>query len=238
MDYTARLTEHAASSISRLLLDALPISSVLDVGCARGTWLSAWNKAGVREIVGVDGDYVAPDALLIPPDCFHSTDLSNTLNLSRQFDLVQSLEVAEHLPENAADQFVTNLVSHAKGLILFSAAPPGQGGEFHVNEQPYEYWRVKFQAHGFDAYDYVRPLIAADKSIPFWYRYNVLLYAYRDRADTLPESIRRTRVSPTAHVPDHAPAWFRLRKLVVNALPFPVQQSLARWKARLLQRNV
>ena len=47
-----------------------------------------------------------------------------------------------------ADTFVQNLVRHASGAILFSAAPPGQGGEFHVNEQPYEYWRGKFQRCG------------------------------------------------------------------------------------------
>ena len=29
-------------------------------------------------------------------------------------------------------------------IVLFSAAPPGQGGHGHVNERSYEYWRGEF----------------------------------------------------------------------------------------------
>ncbi|MDP6884692.1 MAG: hypothetical protein QF830_11185, partial [Rhodospirillales bacterium] len=43
-----------------------------------------------------------------------------------------SLEVAEHLPPDAAETFVATLVAHGR-LVLFSAAPPGQGGLNHVN---------------------------------------------------------------------------------------------------------
>ncbi|MBS0557682.1 MAG: methyltransferase domain-containing protein [Proteobacteria bacterium] len=232
MDYTTGATAHAAEAIVKLLMDALPIASVLDVGCARGTWLSAWAKAGVKEVQGVDGDYIAIDTLQIPPDCFLPSNLGNTLNLARRFDLVQSLEVAEHIPSQAADQFVENLVTHANDLILFSAAPPGQGGEFHVNEQPYEYWRARFQAQGFEPCDVIRPRIAKDTSIPFWYRYNILLYVRRERFDTLPETFRQSRVPGDAQIHDLTPAWFRLRKHVVRLLPFAVQQSLARLKAR------
>jgi hypothetical protein len=35
--------------------------------------------------------------------------------------------------------FVYCLARHARRFVLFSAAPPGQGGEFHVNERPFEY---------------------------------------------------------------------------------------------------
>jgi hypothetical protein len=64
--------------------------------------------------------------------------------------LVQSLEVAEHLDAQAADEFVDNLVRHGR-LILFSAALPGQGGERHINEQPLDDWRSRFLARGYEA---------------------------------------------------------------------------------------
>ena len=67
-------------------------------------------------------------------------------------------------------------MKHAGRFILFSAAVPGQGGEHHVNEQPYDYWRKRFAEAGFTAYDFVRPRIAADNGISFWYRYNIILF--------------------------------------------------------------
>ena len=233
MDYTAHSSRHSARTIATVVRRWLPATSVLDVGCARGTWLDEWRRAGSADIFGVDGDYVKPAQLLIPPANFRAADLSQPIALGRRFDLVQSLEVAEHVPASAADTFVQNLVDHATGAILFSAAPPGQGGEFHVNEQPYGYWREKFRGHGYAPYDCVRPAIANDPAISFWYRYNVLLYLTDERGAALPEAVRTTRVSDGAEIPDISPPAFRARKALVRALPLGLQLALARLKARL-----
>lgn len=219
-----------------LLRPLLHVRSVLDVGCAKGTWLNAWKEAGVDEIMGVDGGYVDPNTLVIARDRFVPTDLAERLELGHRFDLVQSLEVAEHIRADAADQFVENLVRHSAGIILFSAAPPGQGGEFHVNEQPYDYWREKFRRHGFEAYDYVRPLVAADTTVSFWYRFNTILYAHDSRAPALPANVRMTRIPSETEIQDIAPGWFRLRKRLIRHLPFIISQQLARltaqWRSR------
>jgi hypothetical protein len=47
--------------------------------------------------------------------------------LDRRFDLVQSLEVAEHITPAASEAFVEDLARHAERFVLFSAAPPGKG---------------------------------------------------------------------------------------------------------------
>ncbi|MGA8277472.1 MAG: methyltransferase domain-containing protein [Rhodanobacteraceae bacterium] len=232
MHYTDRGSRYSAQALIRLLSETLPIASVLDIGCARGAWLQAWREAGVEDVFGVDGDYVDQSALQIPPARFSAADLAGPIDLERRFDLVQSLEVAEHVRAGAADGFVENIVQHSRGLVLFSAAPPGQGGEFHVNEQPYDYWRRKFAARGFAAFDWVRPLIADDRRISFWYRYNTLLYVHEDKIGSLPERVRMTRVDSTG-VADITPAWFRLRKLLVRHLPHAAQHALARSKAHL-----
>lgn len=234
MDYTTQSSRYSARTIVRVLRNVLQPKSVLDVGCARGTWLDEWRLADVAQIFGVDGDYVQPKQLLMPADCFLAADLSQPIALNRRFDLVQSLEVAEHIPASAADTFVNNLVTHASGAILFSAAPPGQGGEFHVNEQPYEYWRNKFRAHNFEAYDFVRPLIANDKSVSFWYRFNTLLYVHADASAALPEQVRSTKVADSELIDDVSPMTFRARKMLVRKLPSSVRQALARVKARTL----
>lgn len=234
MDYTTQSSRYSARTIVRVLSNLLQPKSVLDVGCARGTWLDEWRLADVAQIFGVDGDYVEPKQLLIPADCFLAADLSQPIVLNRRFDLVQSLEVAEHIPASAADTFINNLVNHASGAILFSAAPPGQGGEFHVNEQPYDYWRNKFRAHDFEAYDFIRPLIANDKSVSFWYRFNTLLYVRANAAAALLEQVRHTKVADRQPIDDVSPLAFRARKMLVRKLPSPVRQALARVKARML----
>ena len=233
MAYTEASSRHAARQVTTRLCEELSIDSVMDIGCATGTWLGAWGQAGVQDIQGVDGDYVDRTRLAIPTALFLNADLSMPLNLTRTFDLVQSLEVAEHIDPKHAEQFVENIVRHSRGLILFSAAPPGQGGEFHVNEQPYEYWRKLFAKHGYVPFDPVRPWLAGDASISFWYRFNILLYVRRDLEGGLPMSIAETRIADASSVADVSPPLFRARKMLVRSLPYPIQQGLARFKARL-----
>ncbi|MGH8182759.1 MAG: methyltransferase domain-containing protein, partial [Rhodanobacteraceae bacterium] len=88
-DHTSRL---AAETVVAMLQGWSSPASVLDVGCAKGTWLSVWADAGVGNIHGVDGDYVDRKTLAIPGDCFSAADLSRGFDLSQRFDLVQSLE--------------------------------------------------------------------------------------------------------------------------------------------------
>lgn len=89
-----------------LVLQLLPVRSVVDVGCGDGSWLSVFRKLGVTDILGVDGEYVDQDILQIPQDCFQALDLTKPFRLQRAFDLAISLEVAEHLPPDCAPAFV------------------------------------------------------------------------------------------------------------------------------------
>src|SRR5262249_24652716 len=72
--------------------------SVIDVGCGEGVWLSVFAECGVPDICGVDGSHVDPARLAIPAERFLAHDLTQPLHQDREFDLVVSLEVAEHLP--------------------------------------------------------------------------------------------------------------------------------------------
>ncbi len=165
---------NAPREVVPLVMNIVKPSSILDVGCGTGTWLKAFEEIGVSDYVGVDGDYVQRDSLQIPNDKFFPVDLCETWSLNRKFDLAISLEVAEHLPESIAHQFVATLVSHAD-TILFSAAVPGQGGQHHVNEQWPLYWQEKFCKHGFYFHDVIRPLIWDNEKVEWWYRQNIFL---------------------------------------------------------------
>lgn len=164
----------AAEVVVPVLFQYIKPNSILDVGCGIGTWLKVFNDHGVFDTFGVDGDYLKRSMLKIDHKNFLAHDLCKPLNLNRQYDLVVSLEVAEHLPESSANLFVETLVRHGK-VILFSAAIPGQGGQNHLNEQWPCYWQEKFRDYGYEYYDLIRPKIWENKDVELWYRQNLFL---------------------------------------------------------------
>jgi len=161
-----------------------------------GAWLSVFREEGVHDVLGIDGDYVRHDLLLIPGAQFRSHDLSHPLTLDRDFDLALCLEVAEHIPAEAAPTLVKSLVALAR-LVLFSAAIPGQYGVDHVNEQWPSYWANLFSTHGFRPIDLLRGAIWDDESVDWWYRQNMLLYV---GSGVEIEAIKPMTVNPTTRV--------------------------------------
>ncbi|MHC4590766.1 MAG: methyltransferase domain-containing protein [Planctomycetota bacterium] len=93
-DHRAVALASARALVPHLLQLVRP-RSVVDVGCGVGAWLSVFGEHGVSELLGVDGDHVPRDQLMIPPSSFLARDLSGALRLDRTFDLALSLEVAE-----------------------------------------------------------------------------------------------------------------------------------------------
>ncbi|MFM9960373.1 MAG: class I SAM-dependent methyltransferase [Planctomycetaceae bacterium] len=196
-------TLYSAETILGLVRSWLPpVRSAVDVGCGVGTWLSVLQQFGVERILGVDGDWVAPEALVIPPSCFQERDLQTPLNLSEQFDLAICVEVAEHLPVARADTLIRDLTSLAD-FVLFSAAIPGQGGVNHVNEQWPEYWNDRFRSDGYRVLDLIRQRIWNDPAIPFWYRQNMLLFVRETRRHEIQLEVASAPTWPLAIVHPH-----------------------------------
>lgn len=222
----------SARAVIPLLRDPLDIGSVADFGCGRGAWLAEWLAAGVEDVQGVDGPYVDADQLLVPPERFAPHDLESPLDLERRFDLVQCLEVAEHLAPCHAGVLVDTLTHHSDA-VLFSAAVPGQGGKHHVNERPLDFWRRLFRDRGYVAIDAVRPSLAGAADVEPWYRYNTLLYMTEDRLTKAPESIRGKRLADAAPVPYPCSVGWRVRLALVRPLPRAVVDWIAGMKERL-----
>jgi len=179
-------TIHSASTILSILLKRIPtIHSAVDIGCGVGTWLSVLQEKGVKDIKGIDGSWVNQDLLQIPRNCFSQVDLSKTpIKLPQRYDLAISLEVAEHLPSDRADEFVSSLAA-LSDCVLFSAAIPFQGGRNHFNEQFQLYWVKKFGTLDYDVHDFIRPKIWTDNRIQFWYRQNILVFSKRHTAQNV-----------------------------------------------------
>lgn len=167
------------------ILSLLPSTeSVIDIGCGTGAWLSVFLTHGVETVYGIDGGSVPPEHFLIDPNDFLSHLLTTPVELSKKYDLVTSLEVAEHLEEENAEGFIQFLCD-ASDVAVFGAAIPGQGGHNHVNERWPSYWQALFQKKGYKLFDIIRPLIWTDSRVEWWYRQNTFVYVNESRKDLI-----------------------------------------------------
>lgn len=174
--YTHDTTTHntrAAQEIVPFILEFCPAKKVLDVGCGLGTWAQVFKENGA-DVLGLDWDGVDRNLLVLDKKEFIPTDLEKGFQLQQKFDLIICLEVAEHLSPESSKTFINALIEHSD-LIIFSAAIPNQGGDNHVNEQPFDYWVKLFQHHGYHFYDCFREKFWKNDNIEWWYKQNMFL---------------------------------------------------------------
>jgi SAM-dependent methyltransferase len=179
----------SARVIVPLVMELVRPKSVIDVGCGLGTWLAVFKESGVKEIRGVDGPWVSGKELAIPSDRLTIADLTKPFRTGERYDLVVSLEVAEHLPASCAAAFVETLTSLGP-VVLFSAAVPFQGGNHHLNEKWPDYWAGLFAERGYSAVDCIREKVWRDERVSWWYAQNLLMYAAAEHLQANP-TLRR-----------------------------------------------
>lgn len=181
-DYHREGARNSARVIVPLVLEQYAPESLVDVGCGTGTWLSVFKDYGITDVLGIDGNYVDRATLDVPAAEFQAHDLTEPLQIGRQFDLVVSLEVGEHLPAASVETFVESLTQLGP-VILFSAGIPFQGGTNHVNEQWPDYWANLFGTRGFVAIDSIRKHIWQNDKVEFWYAQNIMFFVRQDHLD-------------------------------------------------------
>lgn len=171
--------KQSAREIVPLVLELVKPKSIVDVGCGTGDWLSVCKECGMEDILGIDGDSVDKTLLQIPEEKFLFADLKKPIHINRLFDLAMSLEVAEHLPIECAEDFVNSLV-RLSSVVFFSAAVPFQGGRNHINEQWPDYWKQHFQRCGYVVVDALRKKIWQNDKIKYWYCQNILFFVEKE----------------------------------------------------------
>lgn len=116
--------------------------SYLDIGCGSGAMVKL-ARALCIDAHGVD---------ILPHDetFFTKHDLNVSLDLNRQFALVTSIEVVEHICEKSEGALCDTLVRHVapEGRLVLTSAPPGQVGDGHINCQAKKYWRDRMISRG------------------------------------------------------------------------------------------
>ena len=175
----------SAQTIVPMVIELIQPSSLIDIGCGNGAWISIFRENGIEDVIGIDGEWVKPEMLLFPAEKFISGDLKKPLRVNRQFDLVVSLEVAEHLPPKSAETFIDSL-TRLGIVILFSAAIPFQGGTNHLNEQWPSYWTALFFSKGYVAVDCLRGRIWDNDQIDWWYAQNIMFFVREDQIEKYP----------------------------------------------------
>lgn len=229
-DYINVGSVESASIVVPYVLEVIDVSSILDVGCGQGAWLSVWKRDNDIQVMGLDGSYVNPDKLLIDSEEFISADISNSFDLKRKFSLCQCLEVAEHIPEDRADILINNICAHAD-VVMFSAAPIGQGGENHVNEKPYSYWKLKFSERGFDMYDPIRPKLAKHREVKGWYKNNIFFFI--KQKSKYSDKLSFSKISLESDIRDYSGLFERTIKYIVELLPVKAVTFLALCKKKV-----
>ncbi|KAI2506173.1 hypothetical protein MHU86_8308 [Fragilaria crotonensis] len=109
------------------------VKSVMDFGGGVGVYLTGFRNKGVSTLVTVEP--VPLGSCLFAGMVQDSTDWINTpLSQlpSNKFDLVMTIEAAEHIPVNFHQHLIQALAQATSKWLLFSAAHPGQAGEGHV----------------------------------------------------------------------------------------------------------
>lgn len=114
----------------------------LDVGCGTGIMVDTARLFKVPAF-GVD---------ILPHEepYFYKQDLNQFCDLGSQFALITSIEVAEHITPEAEGVFCDTLTRHLadNGILILTAAPPGQVGDGHINCQEKKYWRDRLESRG------------------------------------------------------------------------------------------
>jgi len=178
----------SAESILRLLSSFYKPSSVLDLGCGSGAWLKVAKRLFHSRVLGVDQHSYQDIKMLIQPNEYMVHNLETPLFIREKFDLVISLEVAEHITENCEDVLIDSVCRHGD-VILFSAALPMQGGTGHINEKACSYWALKFAKNDYYAIDCIRPRIWDNSNVEIWYRNNAILFASKKQKNELEKQL-------------------------------------------------
>lgn len=163
---------------SELLWRIYQPASIVDFGCGRGAWLSAFAALGAKRLVGLDGPWNSQSDLVDQAIEFRPADLNEGVAVgpaAERFDLAMSLEVAEHLrPESSAN--VVRSLCGLSDVVMFGAAFLHQGGSDHINLRLPSFWAGLFAEQDYAVFDYFRPHSWGLEHVPFFYQQNTYLY--------------------------------------------------------------
>jgi hypothetical protein len=135
--------------IGKYLRRQFKLNSIVDFGCAVGSFLEGAFLAGTGVIRGYEYAFSAAQPYMNPivKPFIVEGNVGKPIECGK-FECAMSIEVAEHLIEEEVEVFIKNLTDSASKMIILTAAPPEQDGFYHLTLKPYEFWIEKIESKG------------------------------------------------------------------------------------------
>jgi 2-polyprenyl-3-methyl-5-hydroxy-6-metoxy-1,4-benzoquinol methylase len=140
------LKKKSSQQFAEIIVSFFDFQNIFDIGCGCALYIEEFHRLG-KEVLGCDGSL---EAVKLASEDFtvFQYDVTKPLWLNRTFDLILCIEVAEHIHRKSSLQLIDNC-TNSGNRVIFTAAPPGQGGVGHINERPREFWIKLFERNGF-----------------------------------------------------------------------------------------
>lgn len=139
--------DYSISTMNKFM-DKYKPNTVADFGCGIGSYLeSAYDKGAVvfgLEIALKGALPYIPERIKI---FIHERDICEPFKMVGKYDVVLSLETAEHIEPSGTDTYIENLVNSGE-IVVFTGAPESQGGMGHINCKERNEWLRLFESKG------------------------------------------------------------------------------------------
>lgn len=148
--YDTEFRKKGFESIADQIVEQFQPKTFLDVGCAFGYLVAALRDRGVKAY-GIDVSEYAISQVRedIKEYCRASSGIEQLpKDFPDCYDLIATIEVAEHLYPEDGDMFIRNICKYSNHII-FSSTPDDKDEETHFNVQPANYWVKRFYENGF-----------------------------------------------------------------------------------------
>ena len=147
------------------------LKSVIDIGAGTGAYTFALNQSGYTTDA-VDG---IKNIANLSNGRVRMHDLTTPFVSCKPFDLVLSLEVAEHIPKVFEATYLNNLKCSSDNFLVISWAPPGQFGSGHINLVKASEVKKRIINLGFEYNVNETYRLRAHASLP-WFKRNILVF--------------------------------------------------------------
>lgn len=155
------------------------VKTIIDIGCGNGEYTKHFIQHKF-ECSGYDGCPITPE---ITNGVCKVQDFSVPVSLGT-FDLVLSLEVGEHVPQQYEQIFIDNLTSHSTKYICISWGVVGQPGIGHVNCRNNDYIIEEMSKRDFE-FDKSKSNILRKYSTFPWFENTVMVFYKVQRKSAL-----------------------------------------------------
>lgn len=130
------------NKLASIIQEVLRPENVVDVGCGNGILSEGFSVP----YQGIEGSDAGMEACKEKGLEVLKHDLRTPLDNHKVYHLAVSIEVAEHLEEEYADQFVETLTRLSDDIVVTA---DNNASYHHFNPQPKAYWIKKFNEAGY-----------------------------------------------------------------------------------------